>query len=58
MSSKKVLLVLPSYSFMYEGTAIKMGAIYSPSLSLATIAGSLISGGHIVKIIDLNKNEH
>lgn len=54
---RKVLLVLPSYSFIYEGTTIETGAIYSPPLSLATIAGSLSSNGHNVKILDLNNKD-
>lgn len=52
---KKVLLVSPTYSFIYEGTRIKPGAIYSPHLGLATIAGSLVCRGHSVKIDDLSK---
>ncbi|MFH1541428.1 MAG: radical SAM protein [Elusimicrobiota bacterium] len=52
---KRILLVYPSYSFIYEGSTIKPGAIYSPPLGLATIAGSLVSKGHSVKIDDLNK---
>lgn len=52
---KKIMLILPSYSFIYEGTPIKAGAMYSPSLGLANIAGSIKSKGHIVTIIDMNK---
>lgn len=54
-SAVKVLLILPSYSFIYKDTIIKMGAIYSPNLSLATLAGAFISNGVNVQILDLNK---
>lgn len=40
---------------MYEGTPIKMGAIYSPYLGLAAIGGALALKRINVKIIDLNK---
>jgi anaerobic magnesium-protoporphyrin IX monomethyl ester cyclase len=53
---KRVLLVLPSYRFLYESTIIRAGAVYSPILSLATIAGMLTSRGIDVRILDLNKS--
>ena len=57
-NTKKILLVLPSYSFIYEGVLIKLAAIYQPpALNLATLAGSLISKKHNVKILDLNKKD-
>ena len=52
---KRILLVAPSYSFIYQGAMIRPGAIYSPHLGLATIAGPLVAGGHEVRIADLNK---
>ena len=51
----KVLLVLPSYAFMYNGTLVKIGAIYVPNLSLSTIAGALVKEGVDVHILDLNR---
>jgi len=52
---KKILLVSPSYSFIYEGSMIKPGGIYSPPLGLAAIAGALDSAGHSVRVADLNR---
>ena len=52
---KRILLVAPSYSFIYQGAMIRPGAIYSPHLGLATIAGPLVARGHEVRIADLNK---
>ncbi len=54
---KRILLVAPSYNFIYRGAMIKPGAIYSPHLGLAAVAGSLVSRGHLVRIVDLNKIE-
>ncbi len=53
----KVLLVNPAQRFLYENTKIKTGAIYSPVLSLATVAGPLVKEGVDVEIIDLNLEE-
>lgn len=49
-------MVEPSYSFMYEGTVIKQGAVYAPNLGLATIAGALVAQGANVAVVDLNKD--
>ena len=51
----KVLLVEPSYSFLYEGRVIKQGAVYAPNLGLATLAGALVAQGANVVVVDLNK---
>ncbi|MFA6433251.1 MAG: radical SAM protein [Elusimicrobiales bacterium] len=52
---KRILLLAPSYGFIYKGSMIKPGAMYSPHLGLATIAGALTTDGHSVRIVDLNK---
>lgn len=52
--TKRVLLIQPNYSSLYENTKIKAGVIYTPSITLATIAAPLVEKGHEVKIIDLN----
>ncbi|PJA14483.1 MAG: hypothetical protein COX65_05620 [Elusimicrobia bacterium CG_4_10_14_0_2_um_filter_56_8] len=54
-AKKKVLLLAPAYGFIYKGSMIKPGAMYSPPLGLATIAGALAADGHEVRIADLNK---
>lgn len=57
-NQKKVLLLLPSYSFMYEGAPTRIAAVnQSPALNIATIGGALISRGHNVKALDLNKRK-
>ncbi|OGR64931.1 MAG: hypothetical protein A2X30_03940 [Elusimicrobia bacterium GWB2_63_16] len=55
VTMKKVLLVAPSYSFIYQGAKIQPGAMYSPSLGIAAVAGALLAAGHEVRICDLNK---
>ena len=52
--AERVLLLNPCYKFIYRNATIKEGAPYYPSLALASLAGKLTSGGHEVKILDLN----
>lgn len=52
--NKKVLLINPNQSSLYEQVKIKVGAVYSPVLSLATLAASCLAAGHQVKIFDMN----
>lgn len=54
---RKILLINPSYSFIYEGVKIKAGAVYTPPINLAAIAAPLLKNGHIVEILDLNKTD-
>ncbi len=53
---KKIILVSPSYDFVYRGAKIKPGAMYSPSLGLASIGGALLAAGHEVRVCDLNRS--
>lgn len=50
----KLLLINPNQSILYKDVKIKEGAIYSPVLSLATLAASCLKSGHQVKIFDMN----
>lgn len=52
---KKVILLAPSYGFIYEGAKIQPGAMFSPSLGLAAVGGALLDAGHEVRVCDLNK---
>lgn len=52
--NKKIILINLSQRPIYEPVKIKEGAIYSPVLSLATLAASCLKAGHKVKIFDMN----
>ncbi|MEK7448762.1 MAG: radical SAM protein, partial [Planctomycetota bacterium] len=54
MSPKKVLFIVPDYSFIYNDAVIKNVVNRPPLLSLAMIGGALLTAGHQVKICDLN----
>lgn len=53
-STKRVLLVAPSYRDVYAQTQIRAGVPYTPLLSLAALAGELERCGQCVEILDLN----
>lgn len=55
---KKIILINPCQRSLYEFVKIKEGAIYSPVLSLATIAAPCLKEGHQVKIFDMNLLEN
>ncbi|HBE89498.1 MAG TPA: hypothetical protein DDW67_10210 [Elusimicrobia bacterium] len=55
MERKRVLLISPSFGFIYEGAAIKPGAPFSPPMGLAAVAGSLVKAGHEVRVLDMNR---
>lgn len=54
IKNKKVLLINPTCASFYQDTKIKVAAMYSPPLNLATLAGQLLKDNHSVKILDLN----
>lgn len=56
--SKKIILINLCQRPLYESVKIKEGAIYSPVLSLATIAAPCLEDGHQVKIFDMNLPEN
>ncbi len=53
---KKILLVNPSYSFLYKQGKTRVW-LYTPSITLAVIAAPLLKDGHSVEILDLNKTD-
>lgn len=57
IEKKRILLINPSYSFVYEAGKTKSCVIYTPSINLAVIAAPLLEQGHTVRILDLNKAE-
>lgn len=56
--SKKILLINPNQRSLYEPVKIRVAAIYSPVLSLATIGASSLKEGHQVQIFDMNLPEN
>lgn len=52
---KRVLLINPSYSRLYQIGKTRACVIYTPAINLATIAAPLIKDGHTVKIADFNR---
>lgn len=55
---KKILLINLNQRPLYEPVKIKQGAIYSPSLALATLAGSCLKAKCKAKIFDMNLPEN
>jgi len=55
MNSNRILLIAPSYRDIYDKTRFhKEGVLYSPSLTLAVLAGALRKNNQKVDILDIN----
>jgi len=55
MKNNKIIIIAPYYGSLYEKTRIhREGVLYSPSLTLAVLGGSIIKYDFQVELLDLN----